>query len=325
MVSPMIPFVRSIRDEKDILATDYKETKYGRYPSFSTLSQHLPIYGENFQVYCSVDPTIGQGVTNFFQEYPSFPHEETPVYYEMGHHQLKDEELLIYDDLDLTVADAWALERETREQANSLIWMEQRQNRVTASKFYDVYSWKRGKERHAENFVLGGPTPSTFVQRRLDHGRMYEPVAWKKYHEYFTSLGEDVKVMPCGLVVNVNNRWLGCSPDAKLMFPNKVGIGESKCPYEQRDSDLMDMAQANKNFYLEAVGNSLHLKREHLYYFQVQCQLALTRAMFNDFVVYTHKSLFIERFTYNEQFWRDAVRKVGNNYFSYILPKLAGN
>ena len=60
-VNPMIPFVNSIRKEKDILAIDYKETKYGRYPSFSPLSQQLPIYGENFQVYYLVDPMIGQG------------------------------------------------------------------------------------------------------------------------------------------------------------------------------------------------------------------------------------------------------------------------
>ena len=300
-VNPMIPFVNSIRKEKDILATDYKETKYGRYPSFSPLSQQLPIYGANFQVYCSVDPTIGQGtVTDLIEEYPSFPHEEVPVYYEIGQHQLKDEELLVFDDLDLSAADSWALERDTRDQANSPIWMEQRKNRVTASKFYEVYSWKRGKERHAENFVSGGSNPSSFVQRKLDHGKMYEPVAWRKYLEYFASLGQDVKVLPCGLVLNANNRWLGCSPDAKLLFPNKVGIGESKCPYDQRDSDLMDVAQANKNFYLAAAGNSLHLKQDHPYYFQVQCQLALTRAMFNDFVVYTHKSLFIERFTLNE-------------------------
>ena len=182
-------------------------------------------------------------------------------------------------------------------------------NRVTASKFYDVHSWKRGKERHAENFVSGDSTPSTFVQRRLDHGRMYEPVASKKHHEYFASLGEDVEVLPCGLVVSANNRWLGCSPDAKLMFPNKLGIGESKCPYEQRDSDLMDVTQANNNFYLQVVGNSLHLKREHPYYFQVQCQLALTRAMFNDFVVYTHKSLFIERFTLDKKILERCRRK----------------
>lgn len=67
----MIPFVNSIRKEKGILAIDYKETKYGRYQSFSPLSQQLPIYAENFQVYYSVDPTIGQ-VTVWFNSRISF-------------------------------------------------------------------------------------------------------------------------------------------------------------------------------------------------------------------------------------------------------------
>ena len=279
-VNPMIPFVNSIRNGRDVLSTDLTETKYGKYSIFSPLSWQVPIYGENFNIYCSVDPMIGHEVTNLNQEYPSFPHEDVPIYYDASHQQLKDEELLIYDDLDLTISDSWTLERDTRAQANSLIWMEQRKNRVTASKFYDVYSWKRGMEKHAENFVAGTPTPSAFLQRRFDHGRMYEPIAWKKYYEYFASLGENVKVLPCGLVVNVNNRWLGCSPDAKLMFHNKIGIGESKCPYEHRDSDLMDVAMSNKNFYLQVVGSNLHSKHEHSYYFQVQCQLALTAAAF---------------------------------------------
>ena len=60
-VNPIISLLNSIRKEKDILAIDYKETKHGRYPSFSPLSQQLPIYGQNFQVYYSVDPSIGQG------------------------------------------------------------------------------------------------------------------------------------------------------------------------------------------------------------------------------------------------------------------------
>ena len=152
-------------------------------------------------MYCSVDPTIGQGtVTDLIQEYPSFPHKEVPVYYENGQHLPEDEELLVFDDLDLSATDSWALKRDTRDQANSHIWMEQRKNRVTASKFCEVYSWKRGKERHAENFVSGGSNPSSLVQRKLDQGKMYEPVAWRKYLEYFASLGQDVKVLPCGLV-----------------------------------------------------------------------------------------------------------------------------
>jgi len=52
--------------------------------------------------------------------------------------------------------------------------------------------------------------------------------------------------------------------------------------------------------------------------------MALTGAAFNDFDMYTHQSLFIERFSFDELFWTDAARKMGNNYFSYILPKLPG-
>ena len=88
-----------------------------------------------------------------------------------------------------------------------------------------MFIFRKGELRNTQR------TPSAFLQRRFDH-------AWKKYYEYFASLGENVKVLPGGLVVNVINRWLGCSPDAKLMFHNKIGIGESKCPYEHRDSDL---------------------------------------------------------------------------------------
>ena len=197
---------------------------------------------------------------------------------------------------------------------------QEKKNRATAFKFYEVYSCKRGKERHAENFVSGGSTPSTFVQRKLDHGKMYKPVARRIYLECFASLGQEVKVLSCRLVVNDTNRWLGCSPDAKLLFPNKVGIGESKCPNDQRDSDLMDVAQANKNFYFEAVGNSLHLK-EHPYYFQVQCQLALTSQLCTLTVVYTHNSLYIERSTLNEQFWKDALTKVKIVIFPLFLQR----
>ena len=48
-INPMIPFVNSIRNERDVLSTDLTETKYGKYSIFSPLSQQVPIYGENCQ------------------------------------------------------------------------------------------------------------------------------------------------------------------------------------------------------------------------------------------------------------------------------------
>ena len=43
---------------------------------------------------------------DLIQEYPSNPHKEVPVYYEIGQHQLKDEELLVFDDSDLSATDS---------------------------------------------------------------------------------------------------------------------------------------------------------------------------------------------------------------------------
>ena len=57
---------------------------------------------------------VGHEVTNLNQEYTSFRHEDVPTYYDASRHQLEDEELLIYDDLDLTIPDSWTLERDTR-------------------------------------------------------------------------------------------------------------------------------------------------------------------------------------------------------------------
>lgn len=47
--------------------------------------------------------------------------------------------------------------------------------------------------------------------------------------------------------MNVYNRWLGCSPDAKLMFLEKL-VSESPNAHMNRDNDLMVMEKANKNW-----------------------------------------------------------------------------
>ena len=47
--------------------------------------------------------------------------------------------------------------------------------------------------------------------------------------------------------MNVYNRWLGCSPDAKLTFLEKL-VSESPNAHMNRDNDLMVMEQANKNW-----------------------------------------------------------------------------
>ncbi len=151
---------------------------------------------------------------------------------------------------------------------------------------------------------------------------MYEPITWKKYKKCFSFKGKSVVIFPSGIVVNPNNYWLGCTPDAKIEYEGYCGIGESKCPYNYRNSDLMFVAKST-DFYLDiACGRKYAVKQNHEYCSQVQCQLALTGDSFTDFIVYTFKSLFVQRIYFDESFWESIVKTVGNNHFNYIVPKI---
>jgi len=55
------------------------------------------------------------------------------------------------------------------------------------------------------------------TQRKPRNNLLYSQV---RNYKTYPVLGENVKVLLRRLVVNVNNRWLGNSHDAKLMFHN---------------------------------------------------------------------------------------------------------
>jgi hypothetical protein len=189
-----------------------------------------------------------------------------------------------------------------------------------------LYNWKRGLDKHAEKFIGHFSDSATTVSnpvllRKFEHGTMYEPVAWEKYKLCFD--GHTPEVYSSGLVINPNNCWLGCSPDAKIIFRNVFGIGESKCPEQYKNCDIFDVASSSDTFMLY-VNNQrkLDLRTTHPTYFQIQCQLALTGAKFCDLVVYTFHSIAIVRITFNRGFWENIVAKVGQIYFKHIVPKL---
>ena len=219
-----------------------------------------------------------------------------------------------------------ALEQATQTQSQNTLWFKERKCRITASKIH-VFYWKRGMDKHAEKFLEGDlsrSTTSNILQKKLDHGIMHELLGLEKYKVCMEEEFKNVKVLPCGLVINKNNYWLGCSPDAKVVTGDLYGIAECKCPEQCKHSDLFDAAASNASdkFILHVKDAKLHLQETHCAYYQIQCQLALTGSEFCDLVVYTFKSISIVRITFNEQFWRKVTDEIGPKYFKYILPKL---
>ena len=71
----------------------------------------------------------------------------------------------------------------------------------------------------------------------MDHGKFYEPIATSDYEKYFKSHGYDIKVEPCGLVIDKKNYVLGASPDGKVIFNDSYSILEVKCSEEYKNVD----------------------------------------------------------------------------------------
>jgi hypothetical protein len=217
-----------------------------------------------------------------------------------------------------------ALEAETRDQAGSEKWWEERRLRITASKFGEVVN---RKQRNCQKFVERLQAKSGMDLKKLPmslkHGRDYEHVATRKYHKYMANTGHKVEIRPSGLVVREDYPHLGASPDGKVLDPvahPHFGILEVKCPYKYRSVKPREAAAIDKDFCLgtSRYGN-LNLRTNHHYFCQVQGQMLLTGAKWCDFVVYTFKGLHIERIAFDEMFCDNMLNKLNNFYFESYL------
>ena len=90
----------------------------------------------------------------------------------------------------------------------------------------------------------------------MDRGKFYEPMAISNYEKYFKSHGYDIKVKPCGLVINEQNYILGASPDDKVRLNDSYGILEVKCSEEYKNVDSKDVCFISKNPCIRYCKNS---------------------------------------------------------------------
>ena len=138
------------------------------------------------------------------------PYCNIPQYYYHDLSTLDSAQKATLDKIHMTSEQAVVLEQATQLQSQSTLWFKERKCRITASKVYDVFQWKRGLDKHAEKFVgkdSANMEVSEFLKKKLEHGKMYESVALEKYKVCMKEEFPNIKVYPCGLVVNEKNCW----------------------------------------------------------------------------------------------------------------------
>ncbi|KAG0416489.1 hypothetical protein HPB47_006388, partial [Ixodes persulcatus] len=101
------------------------------------------------------------------------------------------------------------------------------------------------------------------------YGIMNEPLAAKRYEEVLRSMGHDVTITSCGLLVNPAFPWLGASPDRIVYDPEEAsyGVVEIKCPYSLRETKGAELA--GLSFYSKLSDSGPRLDRDNHYYSQV--------------------------------------------------------
>ena len=137
---------------------------------------------------------------------------------------------------------------------------------------------------------------------------------------------QEFKVNDCGLHISLDNPFTGAPPDG-LVSCSCCGDGclEIKCPYCHKEDIIFEAVAADNKFCLENVnGGHYRLKREHLYYYQVQAQLHICKKQYCDFFVWTEKDFHIERILPDVDVWTKCLDKCNSFFRLCLLPELVG-
>ena len=235
--------------------------------------------------------------------------------------------------LSLNDASIKELEKVTRGQSLSRHWINQRQGRITASNFHDVYTkvkkllGKRGKE--------GKIKVSPLLARLMEHNDLTNvpAIRWGKVHEkdasevLFTSLAKahsNPKFHSCGLFVLKAHPYIGASPD-NIFTCSCCGSScvEYKCPYSIKDLTVEEGYE--RTDFLEKCEGGIQLKQSHKYFFQVQGQMAVTGHHTSYFVVWTLKGQpLIVKIAFNQHLWQDILSKLVIFFKGYVQRVLLG-
>lgn len=211
------------------------------------------------------------------------------------------------------------LECITRNQAQSQAWQIHRIGRITSTTLHRVCTVR--SETAKTNLVkqiMQYDNKNLSGVKAIKWGREHELIARQCYTEAMTEHHQNLNVQLCGLVVHPDSPHLGASPDG-LVKCNCCGKGtvEIKCPYKYRDG--LTGSSEDPDFCLD---KSLHLRKNHEYYHQVQLHMYACSVQYCDFVIWTQQDIIITRVGRDEEMLYTVLPIAEQFFRKSILPEL---
>ncbi|XP_077557920.1 uncharacterized protein LOC144173311 [Haemaphysalis longicornis] len=304
----------------DILAeaasASFVDTQCGRAFDGSAKAVQMPLLPSGFQCLVPWEQPVQAVRCELVPSYVFLPNEPSWCPVEASHMNE------VLQDLKLSSEDASMLEMNTRQQARSPTWQAARANRLTASRFSSVLSRKQPwTERGIANIMR----PTSFSNHIVRYGTTSEPKAVQRYMALMEHLGRPVTVHTCGLMVRPSCPWLGATPDRVVHDPQEnppFGLVEVKCPWTKKASTLQD-ALSSKDFCVELLNSTPHLKVSSEYYAQVMGQMFCAGLLWTHFVVYAEAWIIVCKVTFCQNTWDAMKAKLDSFYFTHAVPYLS--
>ena len=230
----------------------------------------------------------------------------------------------------LSQIDCENIEKDTRLQSECEEWHRQRNGRLTASVFHDIYTKVNTMIKYPSKKLNLTSLVSNIMgiqsRNHLQHvpavkwGRDHEEQALKAFYSSEATKHHNFKLEKTGLIIDQNRPWLAASPDSILTCKcHGTSVIEIKCPFSIKDSSVTE--GATKCSFLDTSHNIPKLNTSHRYYTQIIGQMALKGSSQGYFITWTPMgNPLIDKVNFSQEHWMQVRTNLDIFFKSYILP-----
>ena len=198
-----------------------------------------------------------------------------------------------------------------RGQSTSELWYAMRNGRLTSSKFGEILHQKainqfeKACKGHHGIWWLSKIFNSCYAMGKENEDHAHQ---WYVHNRSF--MGEKMVVTPCGLQLMADKSCLGTSPDGLVLCTSADtlcnGCLEIECSYSIDGSVTVKLSlqciaeKFGDKFFMKCRRDgSLYLPHDHMYYAQVQGEMAILGVEWCDFVIYSNEEIVIDHILAN--------------------------
>lgn len=204
--------------------------------------------------------------------------------------------------------------QETRD--NRIVWKRERCGRLTASNFGRIC---RGKTSFDSILLDVMGYKDEVYSQAITWGNDREKAALDRLSEAISPSHVNLSIQRVGLFVDEDEPYLGATPDGLVTCDCcEDHLVEIKCPFAYRNWDI-DSIPKHK-FFLD---HQKTLRENHVYFDQVQGQMAIAKVTKSYFVTMTETDFHFQLISFDEMRWETMKMTLKDFFMIVCSPKHA--